>query len=114
MPEIEIAGPEVDLAAAREYGETGILGAVTDADELLTRANQQGAVEYLRMQAGGAVPLAADVRLEAAAAAAGYALARAGYFGPFGIDAFRHRTDRGEVLNALSEINARFTMDWPR
>lgn len=57
MPDIEIAGPEVDLAAAREYGETGILGAVTDADELLTRANQQGAIEDLRKQAGGAVPL---------------------------------------------------------
>ncbi len=25
LPEIEIAGPEVDLAAAREYGENGVL-----------------------------------------------------------------------------------------
>ena len=53
-----------------------------------------------------------DARLEQAVAAAGAALADAGYFGPFGIDAFRHRTARGEVLNPLSEINARFTMDW--
>ncbi len=44
---------------------------------------------------------------------AGRALAAAGYFGPFGIDAYRHRTADGrEVLNPLSEINARFTMDW--
>jgi hypothetical protein len=44
---------------------------------------------------------------------AGRALAAAGYFGPFGIDAYRHRTAAGrEVLNPLSEINARFTMDW--
>ena len=42
-------------------------------------------------------------------------LARAGYFGPFGIDAYRHRAQDGSartVLNPLSEINARFTMDW--
>ncbi|MBL8861711.1 MAG: hypothetical protein JNK02_06825 [Planctomycetes bacterium] len=55
-----------------------------------------------------------DARLEAACAAAGAALAGAGYFGPFGIDAFHHRAlvGAGVVLNPLSEINARFTMDW--
>lgn len=53
-----------------------------------------------------------DARLEEAVAAAGAALHSAGYFGPFGIDAYRHRSERGEVLNPLSEINARFTMDW--
>jgi hypothetical protein len=38
------------------------------------------------------------------------ALASAGYFGPFGIDAYRY-DDRGRVgLCALSEINARYTM----
>jgi hypothetical protein len=56
-----------------------------------------------------------DRELEAAVARAGTALARAGYFGPFGIDAYRHRAQDGSarsVLNPLSEINARFTMDW--
>jgi len=53
-----------------------------------------------------------DARLAEAVAAAGAALHAAGYFGPFGIDAYRHRSARGEVLNPLSEINARFTMDW--
>jgi len=32
LPEIEIAGPEVDLKAAREYGSGGILSALSDAD----------------------------------------------------------------------------------
>jgi hypothetical protein len=32
LPDIEIAGPEADLKAAREYGSGGILSAVTDAD----------------------------------------------------------------------------------
>lgn len=55
-----------------------------------------------------------DARLEEACAAAGSALAVAGYFGPFGIDAYHHRAldGSGVVLNPLSEINARFTMDW--
>ena len=56
-----------------------------------------------------------DAALEAAVDAAGAALADAGYFGPFGIDAYRHRALDGSsrtVLNPLSEINARFTMDW--
>lgn len=55
-----------------------------------------------------------DARLEEACAAAGSALAAVGYFGPFGIDAYHHRaaSGHGVVLNPLSEINARFTMDW--
>lgn len=57
LPEIEIAGPEVDLAAAREYGESGVLSAVTDADEALDRNNRARAVADLRKQAGAAVPM---------------------------------------------------------
>ena len=57
LPEIEIAGPEVDLAAAREYGEGGVLSAVTDANQALDRNNRTRAVADLRKQAGGAVPM---------------------------------------------------------
>ena len=57
LPEIEIAGPEVDLAAAREYGEGGVLSAVTDADQALDRNNRARAVADLRKQAGAAVPM---------------------------------------------------------
>jgi ATP-grasp domain len=39
------------------------------------------------------------------------ALIRAGYFGPFGIDAYLWRNAAGNLeLNPLSEVNARFTM----
>jgi hypothetical protein len=39
------------------------------------------------------------------------ALFCAGYFGPFGIDAYLWRSAHGELeLNALSELNARYTM----
>ena len=43
------------------------------------------------------------------------ALRAADYFGPFGIDAFRYRSAQGDVLfNPRCEINARFTMGYPR
>ena len=57
LPDVELAGPEVDLAAAREYGESGVLGTVTDADSQLDRANRARAVADLRKQASGAVPM---------------------------------------------------------
>ena len=40
LPEIEIAGPDVDLAAAREYGAGGVLAALTNADQPLDQANR--------------------------------------------------------------------------
>ena len=57
LPEIEIAGPEVDLAAAREYGENGVLSAVTDTDQALDRNNRARAVADLRKQAASPVPM---------------------------------------------------------
>jgi len=57
LPEIEIAGPEVDLAAAREYGENGVLSVITDADGALDRNNRARAVTDLRKQAGAPVPM---------------------------------------------------------
>ena len=41
------------------------------------------------------------------------ALRDGGYFGPFGIDAYRWRTNAGELAwNPRSEINARYSMGW--
>src|SRR3990170_545538 len=57
LPDIEIAGPEVDLAASREYGEGGLLGALTDAEGALDKANQARAVSDLRKQAMAEVPM---------------------------------------------------------
>ncbi|MEY4513016.1 MAG: hypothetical protein RLZZ450_5138 [Pseudomonadota bacterium] len=53
--------------------------------------------------------------LHHAADAAGHALARAGYFGPFGSDGFRYLAPGGETsFQPRSEINARFSMGYPR
>ena len=57
LPDIEIAGPEVDLAAAREYGSGGILSAISDAENALDDANRGLAVVDLRKQAAAATPM---------------------------------------------------------
>lgn len=59
--------------------------------------------------------LSADERgmLEAEFARVSGALASAGYFGPFGIDAYRYIDAADErQWNTRSEINARYTMAW--
>ena len=51
--------------------------------------------------------------LEQTVAQVASALHDAGYFGPFGVDAFRWRDASGTVyFNPRSEINARYTMGW--
>jgi hypothetical protein len=57
LPNVEIAGPEVDLKAAREYGSGGILSAISDADSRLDDANRSLAVADLRKQAGAPTPM---------------------------------------------------------
>jgi hypothetical protein len=57
LPEIEIAGPDVDLTHAREYGSSGLLGVFTDARTQLDEANRAKAVEDLRQQAQAPVPM---------------------------------------------------------
>jgi hypothetical protein len=57
LPEVEIAGPDVDLTAAREFGQGGVLSALTNANQQLDQANRAKAVADLRKQAQGAVPM---------------------------------------------------------
>ena len=57
LPEVEIAGPDVDLTSAQEYGEGGVLTALTNADETLDQVNRAKAVSDLRKQASAAVPM---------------------------------------------------------
>lgn len=46
---------------------------------------------------------------------AGEALAQAGYFGPYGVDAFRYlAADGSAAFQPRSELNARFSMGYPR
>ena len=67
LPNIEIAGPEVDLKSAREYGSGGILSAISDAESQLDDANRGLAIADLRKQAAG--PTTMRLAREAARAA---------------------------------------------
>jgi hypothetical protein len=57
LPEIEIAGPDVDINAVKEYGGNGVLSALTNANQQLDQANRARAVTDLRKQATGEVPM---------------------------------------------------------
>ena len=57
LPDIELAGPEVDLKAAREYGSGGILSAISDAEDKLDNANRGLAIADLRKQAAAETPM---------------------------------------------------------
>src|SRR3954463_3622706 len=51
LPEIEIAGPDIDINAVKEYGGGGVLSAFTNADQGLDQNNRARAVADLRKQA---------------------------------------------------------------
>jgi hypothetical protein len=57
LPEIEIAGPDVDINAAREFGQGGVLSALTNTGEQLDQANRAKAVSDLRKQAMAEMPM---------------------------------------------------------
>ena len=57
LPEIEIAGPDVDLAQAREYGSGGVVSSLTNSDQALDSANRRAAVADLRKQASAGTPM---------------------------------------------------------
>jgi hypothetical protein len=105
------------VRVTREYTRSGLVrpdGSLALAGLCFQETDAAGAWRRTEAAARGAVMREDDARLEAMLAATGAALAAAGYHGPFGIDAYRHLapgTTR-EVLNPMSEINARFTMDW--
>jgi hypothetical protein len=95
-------------------------GYITRAGVVLageTREQQCDAMgRYIGVSSGPArVTQTEDDLLASTLLATGVALTRAGYFGPFGIDGFRYKTpDGGSALNPRCEVNARFTMGYPR
>jgi hypothetical protein len=57
VPDIEIAGPQVDLASAREYGDGKLLTTIFGGEEQLDQANRAAAVADLRKQAMAELPM---------------------------------------------------------
>jgi len=57
LPEVEVAGPDVDINQVKEYGGGGVLSALTNANQQLDSTNRARAVSDLRKQATAAVPM---------------------------------------------------------
>jgi hypothetical protein len=57
MPEVDVAGPDIDINQVKEYGGGGVLSALTDANQQLDQTNRSRAVADLRKQATAAVPM---------------------------------------------------------
>ena len=57
LPPVEVTPPRIDLTQIREYGDGGILAAVTDADAKLEAANRSAGQAELMRQAHEAVPM---------------------------------------------------------
>ena len=106
------------VEVVREYTRSGWVtpeGEVLVAPPCFQETTPAGAWTRTEGAQPDDVPRADDEALARALEHAGRALFGAGYFGAFGIDAFRHRRPERpseSALNPLSEINARFTMDW--
>jgi hypothetical protein len=57
LPPLEMAGPLIDLDQVREYGQGGILMALTDAETALDESNRRAGQEELMRQARGPLPM---------------------------------------------------------
>lgn len=74
LPELEVAGPDVDINSVKEYGGGGVLSALTNANQQLDQANRDRAVQDLRRQATAAVPMQLARQAARAAVARSFAM----------------------------------------
>ncbi|HYP76985.1 MAG TPA: hypothetical protein VER12_13550 [Polyangiaceae bacterium] len=74
------------------------------------QVSERGVFRGVRLALAGELERAEAALLFERAEAVARLLHQAGYFGPFGIDAYRYRVGDEAGFCALSEINARYTM----
>lgn len=110
---VELAPRVAITLEAALHGFVAVSGALTLGVPTLSHVDAQGQWRRVSRVRGELAP-GEDQALERAAEETGAALHAAGYFGPFGIDAFRYDGPHGAVFCARSEINARYTMAWGR
>ncbi len=95
------------------HGHVSAAGVVILGEPTSQRCDARGAWIGSALAAPGELEAEERAALEAAAAETAAALAEAGYFGPFGVDAFRWREAGGAVrFDPRCEINARYSMGW--
>lgn len=95
------------------HGYLSLENELTLGDVIVSDIDERGAWKSSRRADEGELSLEEGVALEDAAKRAAVALRRAGYFGPFNVDAFRYRLpDGGTAFHPACEVNARYTMAW--
>jgi hypothetical protein len=95
------------------HGIAGADGSVVLGATCVQRCDENGAWIESRFADDGDLASRERHALVEEARRVGAALVAAGYFGPFGVDAFRWQDPAGaDRLQARSEINARYTMGW--
>lgn len=57
LPPVEVMGPDVDIDQIREYGEGGVLMALTNAEAAIDAANRKAGQDELMRQARAATPM---------------------------------------------------------
>jgi phosphoribosylaminoimidazole carboxylase (NCAIR synthetase) len=72
--------------------------------------SERGAFRGVRLSEPGELAPNERAAFSERAETAGHALARAGYFGPFGVDGYRYTQNDTTAFCALGEINARYTL----
>jgi len=113
-------GLQVEPLLAREsdFAQHGYLlasGRLMVGPLMAQRCDERGVWKGSRIALDHELGLADREALAACVSDAGRALYAAGYFGPFGVDAFVYRTSGGDLaFQPRSEVNARFSMGYPR
>lgn len=104
------------VARAGDFGAHGYVsraGVITLGEPTRQRCDEQGAWVSSERAAPGDLSVDERRALLSEARRAGGALHAAGYFGPFGVDAFRYEDGAGGLgFNPRCEINARLSMGW--
>ena len=99
-----------------EVGLHGLLGpdgAIERGRATVQDVDSAGQWRGSRVASPGELTDEERAALERAFEESASALRAAGYFGPFGIDAFRYDDAGTARFHRLSEINARYSMGWP-
>ena len=103
---------EPNVVVVTEYAIHGMLGAdrsLVLGDVVVQRCDARGS--WIATEPLDDPPADVAAGLDAQARLVSGALGDAGYFGPFGIDAFTYRdAGGGERFRPRSEVNARYTM----
>jgi hypothetical protein len=112
-------GVSIEPWVAREadfamHGRLAREGALTLGRAVMQRCDAGGRWQESLPAPAGSLEAGELELLQRTAEAVARALHEAGYFGPFGIDAFAYRDEAGQrSFHPLVEINARYCMGWP-